>query len=117
MDTQAMTTWLQLEGGPGLTPYQVADWLRVLPTNKVDRESKREVARRVLHFRLGGDDFLRALTNGRWAELGIKDERESVILLRHFKQKQHEAAMAEAARQTVTTNLRKPARKGEMLVA
>lgn len=114
---QAMSTWLELQDVAPLTSYQVADWLRVLPTTKVSRETKKDLARRVLHFKLNGDDFHHMLAGGRWAELGIKDERESVLLLKNFKQRQQESMMAEAARQTAKLNLTKPVRKGEFLVA
>lgn len=117
MGTQAMSTWLELEGSPVLTPYQVADWLRVLQTPKVERETKKDLARRVLHFRLNGDDFAQALSGGRWPELGIKNEREAVLLLRYFKQRQQEATMAEAARKAATNKVGRPARKAEMIVA
>lgn len=114
-----MTSWLELEGQgiPPLTPAQVSDWLRTVPTNKVERETKKDLARRVLHFKLNGDDFQHILASGRWAELGIQTERESVILLRHFKQRQQEATMAEAARQTAKLNMTNPAKKGDFLIA
>lgn len=116
---QAMLdTWLGGEIGPApLTPQEVAEWLRVLPSNKVSRETKKDLARRVLHFKLNGDDFHHILNSGRWAELGVKDDRESVTLLRQFKQRLQEAALTEAARQTAKLNMHKPVKKAEFLVA
>jgi len=114
---QVMDHWL--DGGMDegtLTPFQVADWLRTLPVSKFEREAKKTLARRVLHYGVDGEEFYELLTSGKWAELDLRDEREAVTLLRLFKQRQHEGAMAQAARNTAIRNAAFK-RKGAKVVA
>lgn len=116
---QVVNNWLD-DGrdSSSLTPMQVADWLRTLPSIKVDREAKKTLARRVLHYSVDGDDFLEILTSGRWAELDLRDEREAVTLLRLFKQRQQESALAHAARDNFRAMRSSSMRhRGERLVA
>mmetsp|Transcript_4958 Transcript_4958/g.12030 ORF Transcript_4958/g.12030 Transcript_4958/m.12030 type:complete len:389 (+) Transcript_4958:90-1256(+) len=115
----AMSAWLDTPTTfqPILTPLQVADWLRTLPPSKVSKETKKSLARHVLQYKIDGEDFQAMLNEGRWAELGLQDERESVTFLRLFKQGQHEVAMTEAVRQAARSNSSRKKLKGEMLVA
>jgi len=115
---ETMSAWLDLGMSPStLTPLQVADWVRTLPQSKVNKETKKALARRVLQYRVDGEDLEAMLNEGRWAELDLQDERESVTLLGLFKQAQHEMAMAEAARQAARSNASRKTRRAEMLVA
>jgi len=114
--TEAMAAWLRADGGaPPLAPMELAEWLRLLPANRVRDETKRAVARRVLEQELDGCDFHEIVTGGRWAELAVDDEREAAALARLFRQKQREATMAEAARQNARQNSSLKAMRGEML--
>jgi len=115
--SEALSSWLEPEATSCMSPMQVADWVRTLPSSKLDREAKKSLATHVLTRDINGDSFGALLSTGRWADLALRDEREAVTLLRLFKQQRREAALAEAARQTVARNMSTRYSKGEMLVA
>lgn len=113
-----MATWIDpYHDTPVLTPFQVAEWLRTLPQNKIKGETKKAAARLVLENHVDGDGFQAIISEGRWKELSIDDEREAVVLSRFFYQRQQEATMAEAARRSAAENSSRRHMKGEMVVA
>merc|ERR1712217_572270 len=99
--SQAMSAWLEGENVPQLSPLELADWLRLLPSHKISPETKKAVARRVLEQEMDGQDFQEIVRGNGWTALNISDEREAAALSRLFKQKQREATMAEAARESI----------------
>jgi len=113
--SEAVTEWLTSAEAPTLSPFELANWLRTLPKEKIPEETKKAVARAVLERKTCGDDFQNALTAGHWADLGISDEREAATLSRYYRGKQREAAMAAAARESAAMNATFRNRKGEML--
>merc|ERR1712157_324832 len=97
------------------TPFQVADWLRTLPPTKVRAETRKHAARLVLDKNIDGDGFQAIIDRGKWAEINVEDERETVVLARFFLQRQQEATMAEAARRCGMQNSARRHMKGEMI--
>lgn len=117
--SQAVAAWLEGDSGAvaGLTPLELAEWLRMLPTGKVGQETKKNVARRVLEQQLDGQDFQDIIDGNRWREISIHDEREISSLTRLFRQKKQEAVLAEAAREAGKLNrsIQKQGMKGERI--
>merc|ERR1712008_513878 len=79
-----VAAWLEGDSGAvaGLTPLELAEWLRMLPAGKVGQETKKNVARRVLEQQLDGQDFQDSIDGNRWREISIHDEREISSLTR-----------------------------------
>jgi len=117
--SQSVAAWLEGDSGAvaGLTPLELAEWLRMLPAGKVAQETKKIVARRVLEQQLDGQDFQDIIDGNRWREISVHDEREVSSLTRLFRQKQREAVMAEAAREAGKLNrsIQKQGMKGERI--
>lgn len=116
--SQAMSAWLETENGqnaPVLSPLEMAEWLRTLPSGRLPEEARKAVARRVLDEDIDSTRFGQSLEEGRWSELGVADERDAGMFLRFFKARQREAMMAEAAKQTAALNRSLKGMKGEML--
>mmetsp|Transcript_51651 Transcript_51651/g.102665 ORF Transcript_51651/g.102665 Transcript_51651/m.102665 type:complete len:391 (-) Transcript_51651:8-1180(-) len=117
--SQAVAAWLEGDSGAvaGLTPLELVEWLRMLPAGKVNQETKKTVARRVMEQQLDGQDFQDIIDGNRWREISVHDEREISSLTRLFRQKQRETVMAEAAREAgkLNRNIQKQGMKGERI--
>merc|ERR1712178_399966 len=96
----AMSTWLgnAAVSRASLSPLEIAQWLRTLPKDRLKEETLKLVARHVLDKSMNEDEFGAALAAG-LESFGLSDQRQGMVLQRYFKQKQTEAAMAEAAKQ------------------
>lgn len=112
-----MSAWLDNEvTAPYLSPLELAEWLRTLPSGKIAEEARKSVARRVLDREIDSRGFQRLLVECRWDDLGIIDERDANVLVRFFRTKQREATLAEAARQSAAMNRSLRGMKGEMVM-
>jgi len=81
-----------------LSPFDLANWLRMLPKDRLESNTMKVIARQVLDNNMDEDEFGAALAGG-LASFGVSDQRQVQILQRYFKQRQSEASMAEAAKQ------------------
>merc|ERR1712150_365159 len=98
--SEAISSWLECSSDvPSLSPLQLVDWLRLLPVSKVQEDTKKAVARRVIEKDINGREFQDIINGGRLAEVAVDDAREAAALARLFRQKQREVTMAEAAQQ------------------
>jgi len=102
----AMSHWLgqATATSQALSPFELANWLRMLPKDRLEGDTLKSVARHVLDNNLDEDEFGAAIAADRLASLGVSDKRQAQILERYFKQRQSEAAMAEAAKQEGALN-------------
>merc|ERR1712093_832085 len=102
MASNAMSAWLgqDIVRGAGFTPFELADWLRTLPKDRLEIESLKAVARYVLDAQMDEEQFEAAIAAGKLGTMGIPDRRQQQVLERYFKQRKTEAVMAETAKQT-----------------
>merc|ERR1712032_652645 len=96
MASNAMSAWLgeDIPRGAGLTPFELADWLRTLPKDRLDGETLKAVARHVLDREIDEEQFGTAVAAGALGTMGVLDPRQQKVLERYFKQIQTEAVMA-----------------------
>jgi len=106
MASDAMSHWLgnSMVTRSALSPFELANWLRMLPKDRLEDNTLKSVARHVLDKSMDEDKFEAALAAGGFASFGVTDQRQAQILERYFKQRQSEAAMAEAAKQAGALN-------------
>jgi len=100
MASDAMSHWLGKEAvsRAKLSPFEIAHWLRMLPKDRLTEDTLKTVAKKVLDEHIDEDGFGLAVAGG-LQSFGLSDQRQGIVLQRYFKQKQNEAAMAEAAKQ------------------
>jgi len=116
--SEALSAWLDIEEEmPCMLPSDLADWLRLLPKERVPDEARKFVAARVLKDKIDGDRFGELIAEGQWEDLDIEDERVGLVIAKFFKNKQREDTMAEAARTTGAINRALKNKKGEAMVA
>jgi len=106
MVSNAMSAWLQQEATAGakLTPFELANWLRTLPKERLDGDMLKAVARHVLDNEVDETQFEKAVAAQKLGAMGAEDPRQQRILERYFKQRQTEAVMAETAKVTGALN-------------
>merc|ERR1712113_569800 len=118
--SQNLAAWLDADlngcGFVSLTPLELVDWLRTLPSSKVSEQTRKAVARRVLELDLDECGFRKIVSSACWSEIAVGDEREAVALERLFRQRQREALMAHAAKQNAKINASFARTKGSLLV-
>lgn len=116
---EAISSWLDMDDGEGhvLTAVDLANWLRLLPRDRLHDGTTKAVAKRVLELSLTSQGFQMMLDEGRWQELGMEDERDAVLISRFFKSKQREIMMATEARKNAAINISLKGKRGEALVA
>lgn len=113
----AMSSWLETApaSAGSLSPLEVANWLRMLPRDRLAEASKKAVARKVLDSQIDGVRFQEALQAGHWRDIGVADERDGKRIARLFETRRREAMMAEAAKQAGAVNREYRHKKGEKL--
>lgn len=106
LNSDAMLHWLGKDTvcKSKLSPFELANWLRTLPKDRLDGDTLKVVARHVLDNNMDEDDLQAAITAGGFASLGVSDQRQAQILERYFKQRQSEGAMAAAAKEAGALN-------------
>jgi hypothetical protein len=102
----AMSNWLDdgQVSRASLSPLELGHWLRTLPRDRLDGETLKVVARHVLNNSMDEEEVAAAVAATGFASLGVTDQRQAQILERYFKQRQSEAAMAEAAKTSGALN-------------
>jgi len=98
--SDALSHWLGKAGvsRATLSPFEIAHWLRTLPKDRLKADTLKAIAKQVLDKDMDEDAFGAAIATG-LDSFGLSDQRQGIVLQRYFKQKQNEAAMAEAAKQ------------------
>jgi len=106
MSNDAMSHWLgdTMVKGATLSPFELANWLRMLPKDRLESDTLKAVARHVLDQNMDEEEFGTVIASRGLASFGVSDARQAQILERYFKQRQSEAAMAEAAKQSGALN-------------
>jgi len=106
MVSDSMSQWLgtTTANRARLSPFELANWLRMLPKDRLDGDMLKVVARQVLDKEIDEDALEDIIAKGGFASLGVTDQRQAKVLERYFKQRQEEAAMKEAAIQTGALN-------------
>lgn len=101
----AMSQWLGKASvsRAALSPFELAHWLRTLPKDRLKEDTLKAVAKQVLEKSMDEDEFGAAMAAG-LESFGLSDQRQGIVLRRYWKQKQNEAAMAEAAKQEGALN-------------
>jgi len=105
MVSDAMSHWLGNDAvsRTALSPFEIAHWLRTLPKDRLKEDTLKVVAKHVLDKNIDEAGFAAAIEAG-IESFGLSDQRQGIVLQRYFKQKQNEAAMAEAAKQEGALN-------------
>jgi hypothetical protein len=100
MASDAMSHWLGKDSvsRATLSPFEIATWLRMLPKDRLKEDTLKTIAKQVIDKHMDEEEFRAAIAAG-LDSFGISDQRQAAVLQRYFKQKQNEAAMAEAAKQ------------------
>lgn len=70
----------------------------MLPKDRLKEDTLKAIAKQVLDKSMDEEGFGTAIAAG-LESFGLSDQRQGIVLQRYFKQKQNEAAMAEAAKQ------------------
>jgi hypothetical protein len=117
MASEAMSAWLDngCARGSKLSPFELANWLRMLPKDRIDGETLKSVARHILDEEMDEEAFEKLVNDGGLINIGVPDQRQAKVLERYFKQRQTEALMAETARQTGALNSIFRGKKGESM--
>lgn len=101
LQSQAVSAWLGDTKSvcPEISPVELVEWVRSLPSSKLPEESKKMIARKLLNDQVNGTTFTEICNEGgeRWLTIGVTDKSQQASLTRLFKQKKHEALMAQAA--------------------
>jgi hypothetical protein len=117
MASEAMSAWLEngCVRGSKLSPFELANWLRMLPKDRIDGDTLKVVARHILNQEMDEEAFETLINDGGLVDIGVPDQRQAKVLERYFKQRQTEALMAETAKHTGALNSTFRGKKGESM--
>merc|ERR1712187_724462 len=86
MASEAISAWLDngQVARARLSPFELANWLRTLPKDRLDGDTLKTVAKHILDTKMDEDDFDKAIANEGLASMGVSDPRQAKILERYF---------------------------------
>lgn len=89
-----------------MSPFDLANWLRRVPSKRLPENVRRRVAWHVMEHSIDGQTF-EDVIDGRlpWIVLGVQDRKIAAALAKLFETKRKEDVLAEAAYENGAKNL------------